>query len=76
MAKIVQVELRSDHSTMVTWVEADKRLKRGVKITLKGMPNTWREIQNVYTEHDRKDIKTGWGMTDFMGTVPKHLNKG
>ncbi len=52
---------------MVTWLEADKGIKPGDHITLKDMPDAWWLVETVGRQHERSDIKRGWGMTDYFG---------
>lgn len=79
MSTVRQCELRRDfegnYRIMVTWLDADKNLKPGDRITLKEMPDIWWTVESIGQEHDRKDIKRGWGQTDFIGEVPKYINE-
>jgi hypothetical protein len=52
---------------MVTWLPSDKGIKPGDKIVLQDMPNIWWLVESVGREHERSDIKRGWGQTDYFG---------
>lgn len=76
MSKVVQCELRTadvfepqeSQYIMVTWLEADKGLKPGDTVKLKDFrPDHWWEVMAVGIEHERSDIKRGWGMSDYFG---------
>lgn len=71
---VVQCELRHienlgdpTNRQMVTWLEADRGVKRGGRVTLKDLPSIWWEVISVGQPHKRSDIKRGWGMTDYFG---------
>jgi hypothetical protein len=58
-------------ASIVCWLEADKRLKKGVRLTLKDNndPNTWWTVDAVYDTMERLSIQKVW---DAGGIVAKH----
>lgn len=74
--KLVQVVLGSNYDPpisrarkmMTCWVENRPDLRIGCKITLKDTdePDRLWDVEQIGREHDRKDIKRGWGMTDYF----------
>lgn len=74
MSKLVQVELHSKlakkvgYKVMMSWVENRPDLKIGCRITLKDTeePERLWTVMSIGPEHDRSDIKRGWGMTDYF----------
>lgn len=76
MSMIVQCELLAlgdepdTDRHLVTWLEAGK-VRPGNTVVLKDMPGVIWHVRSVGHPHERSDIKRGWGMTDFMGPVPK-----
>jgi hypothetical protein len=72
---VQQVELRAlgvapnpfkEDRLMVSWLEAFK-VKPGDSVVLKDMENIVWLVESVGREHERSDIKRGWGMTDYFG---------
>lgn len=50
---------------LITWVESDKRLKKGVKVTLKGDDRVW-TIDEVYGEAELSQIDhRGWDNNNY-----------
>jgi hypothetical protein len=60
---------------MVTWLDANKGIRVGSMVKLKDFKPeiSWR-VMWMSQPHARSDIKRGWGMTDFIGTVPHASN--
>jgi len=59
----IQVMLTKEESQMVAWVEKDKRLKEGVKLTLKDVEGKWtveklytRELETPYVRNAIKEL--------------------
>ena len=57
--KYRQVELSSDSTYLVCWLESDPRIKRGVGLTLKEIPDVTWTVRTVYsTELEGSQRKT------------------
>ena len=57
----VQVRLLQHHKELVCWIPVDKRVKLGVRITLKGLDGWW-NVDKMYSITDSKphqDWKVG-----------------
>ena len=59
---MTQLRLVSDRTSLVTWVEADVRVRPGVRLTLKNHPEPTRlwDVVSVGQPHASKDIKRGF----------------
>ena len=67
---VVQVSLRhgtsenEDITTLVTYVETDKRLKEGCRITLKSHahPEWWWHVEKIYSnsEKEKSQLHADW----------------
>lgn len=60
---VTQVSLRNGDKLMTTWVDADSRLKPGVKLELKKVEGLW-EIEKVFTTQEYKDFH-GWDNNNY-----------
>ena len=56
-----QVRLQQGGMVLVCWIPVDKRVKHGVKLTLKDGPEGWWEVLEVYTTQKPVDqIRKTW----------------
>ena len=57
----IQVRLLQDNKELVCWIPVDKRVKLGVRLTLKGLDGWW-DVDRMYSTVDAKphqDWKVG-----------------
>lgn len=56
----IQVELSQDKKVLVCWIPVDKRVKTGVKLTLKGLDGWWRVNEMYFILQSRDNINRDW----------------
>lgn len=57
-----QVRLTRNSQSLICWLDADKRVKRGSWVTLLDGPEGWWRVAKVYNEiaMDKQDINRTW----------------
>lgn len=58
--QVIQVKIKSDAVQMITWLDADPRIKVGAVISLKDDIRKWL-IEEVYATQSAKSIERNWG---------------
>ena len=72
---MTQVKLKRDDgagvASMICWIEADKRIKKGSRLTLKDhtKPDDWWEVDAVYETMERNPLHQKW---DAGGITARH----
>lgn len=58
--KMTQVKLKSDEGECITWLPTDKRIKRGVRLTLHKVDDRLFEVVDIYGSADSSQLRTDW----------------
>ena len=59
---VVQVKLVYENTEQVVWIEKDKRVKVGSKITLRENKDKWYEVAAIYNEVDDSILHPDWNV--------------
>jgi len=59
---VVQVKLVYENTEQVVWIEKDKRVKVGSKITLRENKDKWYEVAAIYNEVDDSTLHPDWNV--------------
>ncbi len=60
--KLIQVKLKHRNTEMVTWIDYDKRIVKGSKISLRDNKDKFYVVEDVYGTIESEQIHTDWNV--------------